>query len=263
MTDGSPDIQLRPEGSRRGRILGLAAVLVLVGAGGWAVWHARQASEPAAAEFVGAAACASCHASETTAWRGSQHAMAMREANDSTVLGNFEGATFEYAGVTSTFFRRAGKYIARTDGPDGVLRDFEVKYTFGVEPLQQYLIELPGGHVQPLSIAWDSRSEKEGGQRWFHLYPGQGIDHTDELHWTGRAQNWNFMCADCHSTNVRKGYDPAADAFTTSGPTSGDPARGSTSPSSPAAVTVRTIIPRLKEAGAQGIVEYPLNKIVL
>ncbi|MEK7753136.1 MAG: ATP phosphoribosyltransferase, partial [Acidobacteriota bacterium] len=27
--------------------------------------------------------------------------------------------------------------------------------------------------------------------------------------------------------------------------------------------TVRTIIPRLKEAGAQGIVEYPLNKIVM
>jgi ATP phosphoribosyltransferase len=27
--------------------------------------------------------------------------------------------------------------------------------------------------------------------------------------------------------------------------------------------TVRTIIPRLKEAGAQGIVEYPLNKIIL
>src|ERR1700756_4339024 len=28
-------------------------------------------------------------------------------------------------------------------------------------------------------------------------------------------------------------------------------------------ITVRTIIPRLKEAGAQGIVEYPLNKIVM
>ena len=27
--------------------------------------------------------------------------------------------------------------------------------------------------------------------------------------------------------------------------------------------TVRNIIPRLKEAGAQGIVEYPLNKVVL
>ena len=28
-------------------------------------------------------------------------------------------------------------------------------------------------------------------------------------------------------------------------------------------ITVRNIIPRLKEAGAQGIVEYPLNKIVM
>jgi ATP phosphoribosyltransferase len=27
--------------------------------------------------------------------------------------------------------------------------------------------------------------------------------------------------------------------------------------------TVRVIIPRLKQAGAQGIVEYPLNKIVM
>ena len=27
--------------------------------------------------------------------------------------------------------------------------------------------------------------------------------------------------------------------------------------------TVRTIIPRLKAAGAQGIVEYPLNKIIM
>jgi ATP phosphoribosyltransferase len=28
-------------------------------------------------------------------------------------------------------------------------------------------------------------------------------------------------------------------------------------------VTVRRLIPRLKEAGAEGIVEYPLNKIVM
>ena len=36
------------------------------------------------------------------------------------------------------------------------------------------------------------------------------------MHWTRRAQNWNFMCADCHSTNVRKGYDEATDRFETS-----------------------------------------------
>ena len=45
-------------------------------------------------------------------------------------------------------------------------------YTFGVEPLQQYLIELPGGRLQALGIAWDARPKEQGGQRWFHLYPG-------------------------------------------------------------------------------------------
>ena len=91
--------------------------------------------------------------------------------------------------------------MVRTDGPDGKLADFEIKYTFGVKPLQQYLVELPGGRLQALSIAWDARPREAGGQRWFHLYPNERIDFRDELHWTRRQQNWNYMCADCHSTN--------------------------------------------------------------
>ena len=47
--------------------------------------------------------------------------------------------------------------IVDPDGPDGKLADFDVKYTFGVEPLQQYLVELAGGRLQALSIAWDTR----------------------------------------------------------------------------------------------------------
>ena len=105
-------------------------------------------------------------------------------------------------------FRRDGKYLVRTDGPDGVLQDFEVAYTFGVEPLQQYLVRFPGGRYQALGIAWDSRPEVDGGQRWFHLYPDERIDHRDPLHWTGPYQNWNFMCAECHSTGLEKRYDP-------------------------------------------------------
>jgi predicted CXXCH cytochrome family protein len=139
----------------------------------------------------------------------------MQPASAESVRGDFGGSTFTRAGVRSTFFRRDGRYLVRTDGPDGELADFEVKYTFGVEPLQQYLVELPGGRLQALSIAWDTRAAAEGGQRWFHLYPGERIDHRDELHWTRRAQNWNHMCADCHSTDVRKGYEPATDRFAT------------------------------------------------
>jgi hypothetical protein len=168
-----------------------------------------------AATYVGAQACAGCHAKEHAAWAESDHARAMQHANETTVLGDFADRRFAYGATTSTFFRREGRYMVRTDGPDGKLADFEIKYTFGVRPLQQYLIELPGGRLQALSIAWDARSREAGGRRWFHLYPNENIDFRDELHWTRRQQNWNYMCADCHSTNVRKNYDSAANRYAT------------------------------------------------
>jgi tetratricopeptide (TPR) repeat protein len=167
------------------------------------------------AGYTGSAVCAECHAGETAAWKGSQHAGAMAPATAQTVLGRFDRATFTYAGVTSTFFTRDGRYYVRTDGADGTLTDFEVAYTFGLYPLQQYLVPMPGGRLQALSIAWDARPAEAGGQRWFHLYPGEHITASDPLHWTGRHQNWNFMCADCHTTNLRKGYDAASKTFST------------------------------------------------
>ena len=132
----------------------------------------RRAS--ATATFVGSETCAGCHRAEAELWRGSQHKHAMEHATDKSVLGDFNDASFDYYGVHSRFFRKDGKFLVETDGPDGKLATFEVKYTFGVDPLQQYLIEFPDGRLQALSIAWDSRPKDEGGQRWFHLYPGRG-----------------------------------------------------------------------------------------
>lgn len=160
-----------------------------------------------AADFVGATSCADCHAEAVEAWRGSHHALAMQKATKSTVLGNFDGAEFVHAGVKTRFFRRDGEYVVRTDGADGRLADFPVSYTFGVYPLQQYLIDTGGGRLQALTIAWDSRPADQGGQKWFHLYPDQSIEYDDPLHWTGLNQNWNYMCAECHSTNLRRNYD--------------------------------------------------------
>ena len=59
-------------------------------------------------------------------------------------------------------FATDGKFFVETDGPDGKLATFEVKYTFGVDPLQQYLIEFPDGRLQALSIAWDTRPKEQG-----------------------------------------------------------------------------------------------------
>ena len=171
--------------------------------------------EPTDDGYVGGAACASCHAGEHAAWQGSHHDLAMQEATDETVLGDFDDATFEYHGVTSSFTRRGDRFVVRTEDDEGALSDFVVAYTFGASPLQQYLVALPGGRLQALPFCWDARPSSEGGGRWFHLYPDERVAPGDELFWTGREQNWNSACADCHSTRLRRGYDAETDTFAT------------------------------------------------
>jgi len=169
-----------------------------------------------AADYVGRDSCVQCHAEQVNLWQGSHHDLAMQHADKNTVLGDFSGVTFNYAGITSKFYKNKDKFMVRTDGPDGELSDYEIKYTFGVTPLQQYLVEFDDGRLQALSIAWDSREKNKGGQRWFHLYPDEKITHQDELHWTRVSFNWNGMCAECHSTNLQKKYDSHTDTFATS-----------------------------------------------
>jgi predicted CXXCH cytochrome family protein len=158
--------------------------------------------------FVDDRSCAGCHQSEYRRWSGSHHAKAMQRADHTTVLGDFNNARFAHLGTTSRFFRREGKFLVNTEGPDGKAAEFEIEYTFGVEPLQQYLVALPGGRLQALTIAWDVTR-----RRWFSLDPTRKIFPGDPLHWTGRYQNWNLMCAECHVTNLRKGYAAETDSY--------------------------------------------------
>jgi predicted CXXCH cytochrome family protein len=183
--------------------------------GGYEAPFGRRSDVIAAATFVGSETCANCHRAEAELWSTSQHKHAMQHATATSVLGNFDDASFDYYGVRSRFFKKDGKFVVESDGPDGKLAVFEIKYTFGIDPLQQYLVEFPDGRLQALSIAWDSRPKDKGGQRWFHLYPKEEIKHDDVLHWTKLNQNWNFMCAECHSTGVQKNYDAANDRFGT------------------------------------------------
>lgn len=175
----------------------------------------RAAAAPVNATFVGRDRCVECHQTEASQWKGSHHDLAMQEATPATVLGDFSDTSFEYYGLTTTFSRRGDEFHVRTDGPDGALHDYKIAFTFGVYPLQQYLIEFPGGRFQALNVCWDSRPKDAGGQRWFHLYPDQRVTSNDILHWTGPYQNWNHMCAECHSTAVHKNYDAPTETFGT------------------------------------------------
>ncbi len=166
-------------------------------------------------QFVGRKACISCHENQYKAWSGSHHDLAMDPATGKTVLGDFNNTNFENFGLTTTFFKRDGKFLVRTDGSDGNLHDYEISYVFGFDPLQQYLIKFPDGRMQALDIGWDSRPKEEGGQRWFHLHPDEKITHEDSLHWTGLFLNWNYMCAECHSTNLQRNYDLKTNTYKT------------------------------------------------
>ncbi|MFQ5446936.1 MAG: tetratricopeptide repeat protein [Saprospiraceae bacterium] len=162
------------------------------------------------AQYLGDEQCATCHREAWRDWKNSDHDLAMQEATPQTVLGDFDDARFGNGGKVTRFFKKDGRFFVNAEGHDGRAQDFEVRYTFGVFPLQQYLVEFPGGRLQCLLTAWDSKDKK-----WFSLHQEQRPAPGDWMHWTGGSMTWNTMCADCHSTYLQKNYDEQTQTFET------------------------------------------------
>ena len=162
-------------------------------------------------------ACGACHAREHELWHGSDHDRAMMAVSETgAVLGDFDNAVFERDGMRASFLRRKGRYIVEITEKGAAPETFEIAYTFGVDPLQQYLVKTTGGKMQALTIAWDARANSAGGQRWYSLHEGSPEPPPgDPLHWQGAAFRWNTMCADCHSTGVVRGFDATRQIYET------------------------------------------------
>lgn len=161
-------------------------------------------------DYVGSLSCRECHLKEYEEWRTSDHFRAMEVADDKSILGDFNNAVYVADGITSRFFKKDSKFYINTQSETGENKDYEILFTFGYFPLQQYITKFEDGKMQVLRQSWDSRLKK-----WFHQYEGQKIPHDDWLHWTGNSQNWNLMCASCHSTNLQKNYNPLTDTYST------------------------------------------------
>lgn len=161
-------------------------------------------------DYVGDLECRSCHSKEFAEWKTSDHYLAMLPASDSTVKGDFSDIVYKADGVESRFYKTGDDFFINTQGPDGKNHDYKVLYTFGHYPLQQYLVAFPGGRMQVPRVSWDTKKKV-----WFHQYAGEQIAASDWLHWSRDAQNWNTMCATCHSTNLKKGYLAESDSFHT------------------------------------------------
>jgi predicted CXXCH cytochrome family protein len=198
------------------RITGLAATVIIVLSVPLSLWLNRTsgaAVEPEAV-FTGGQACLECHQKEYRLWKGSDHEKAMSVATDSTVLGDFQNAEFTSNGKTSKFYKRGEKFFVFTEGPGGEMKEFRVTHTFGVRPLQQYLVPFENGKYQCLPIAWNTAEKK-----WFNMagmvYKREDLKPDNWLYWTNQAQNWNSMCAECHSTNLQKNFDPDSGTYHT------------------------------------------------
>ncbi|NOH80210.1 deca-heme c-type cytochrome [Vibrio sp. RE86] len=167
-----------------------------------------------ASEFVGSEQCTDCHAKEVKEWQASHHKHSMEVATSESVLGDFSNSVIHYNGVDNRFYKKNGQFWLDVADEEGKLTAYQVTHTFAYKPLQQYLVTFEDGRKQFIPFAWDSRSKSEGGQRWFTLYPNANVQ--DQFHWQNAGQNWNYMCADCHSTNLKKNYDIEKDTYATS-----------------------------------------------
>lgn len=161
-------------------------------------------------EFVGGQSCRTCHSDVAQSWDNSHHDYAMKRADSSSVRGNFNNTRFRHQGETYRFFKDDSLFKVEVPGKEGQRQIFQISYTFGWEPLQQYLVDFGNGKYQALNVAWDAERKE-----WFALNPEERFRHGDWMHWTGGAMNWNTMCADCHSTYLKQNYISSADSFNT------------------------------------------------
>ena len=150
---------------------------------GFVTMHAdtsHAAPETADPAYVSSAVCAECHQKEHASWSTSHHGWALRLPSPDTVLGDFNEATFDHEGTRWRFFKRNGRFFIESDGQNSKPEEFQIEYTVGVEPLQQYLVKTRDGRLQALDLAWDTAK-----RRWYHLYPDDITDVGNGPHWTG------------------------------------------------------------------------------
>jgi len=192
----------------------------------------------------GTAECQACHASQAHDWQQSHHAKAMQIPDRQTVLAPFAGEVATYDGLSARFSKAVESAPVEEQDQTGSVKNtlvhlkkedpsafvialedagrpeaggvYQVRYTFGFSPLQQYLIEKAPGQNQVAPFAFDTRPESLGGQQWYHLDEKLGETRHPRLDWDQPLQSWNGMCADCHSTGVRRGFDPESNRFSTS-----------------------------------------------
>jgi tetratricopeptide (TPR) repeat protein len=149
-------------------------------------------------DYVGASACAKCHAEISRQWERSLHGKMMQPAKPSSVEGDFSQGEIVLRGSTYRLQQRDGKYFVTGSDLTGKPQEHPIEYTLGSRRVQQYLTTLPDGRIVVLPPTWDNVAKK-----WRH-----DIDIANPEEDPGAPiQTWNKTCYSCHVSQERKNFD--------------------------------------------------------
>ena len=173
-------------------------------------------------QYVGSEPCKKCHWREHDSWKHTLHSKFMQEAGEFTVVGDFErnntlsvkvtknSPKLAREEVTTTMYKKDGKYYVNTIGPDWEFHDYEISHVIGIDREQSYLTKFPNGALHVLPVEWEVDEQKwedEDGLK--KNYPGDG------KYWSDPGSVWQFRCGACHVTGMKINYDKASDLFNT------------------------------------------------
>ena len=158
------------------------------------------------AHYAGAASCSRCHPKHAESFRRTFHRTMTQIASETSVLGDFGGATLDYFGVRAQMERDPlGNFILRYGSHRIPERRWVIKKTVGSRRYQQYIAQV-GDELLRLPVAWHIEE-----QRWFHMNgafltpdpsPETALDANDyERHVT----RWNDNCVFCHNVAPNPG----------------------------------------------------------
>jgi tetratricopeptide (TPR) repeat protein len=207
-------------------VVAVAAVLEWRGLETPIVLPAPQAAQPGPgvrwADFVGAEACAECHAAEYAAWEGSTHAHAGGAPATDRVIARFDGAPIRFRDATVVpRVTASGEYqfaIAQAGRPRVV---FTVTGVIGGGHMagggtQGFVARQPDGTVRFLPFdfsraasAWFCNTIGRGDKGWAIITPDLPLEAC--VDWPPQrilgTDNRFSNCQECHGSQIELAYD--------------------------------------------------------
>ena len=166
------------------------------------VESAQQQVDFSQTEYVGSETCKDCHKDRHKSWSKTYHKTMTQEANEASVLGEFNGQAQTYWGYTIRPIKKGGKFFFAyyDSNNEQLLNEIEIVRTVGSRRYQQYMAQTDNteGNYYRLELLWHIED-----QRWIHLN-GAFLD-SDNQSFSEHTGIWNQNCIFCHNTGINPG----------------------------------------------------------